>query len=154
MHIPVSIKECLAVSFALLYLLSPMHEQILELSHKISHKLAETSSEHHHSHVQVQKHTHSHGQKEHSHEHQEHSPSAKHSHDLLNFISTVLNTQDHDQIPQEKVQKEKYDKHLLQELAVAEKFVESHSNEPIVYKLKDYSNIRKIPSPPPETFST
>ncbi|MCP9199421.1 hypothetical protein MKO06_05855 [Gramella sp. GC03-9] len=154
MQFPVSIKEYLAVSFALLYLLSPMHEQILELSHKISHQLSETSSAHHHSHVQVKKHTHSHGQKEHSHAHQEHSPSAQHSHDVLDFIGTVLNTQDHDQIPQEKTEKEKYDKHLLQELAAAEKFVESHSAEQIVYKLKDYSNFRKIPSPPPEIFST
>ena len=154
MQFAVSIREYLAVAFALLYLLSPLHEQILELSHKISHKLAETSSEHRHSHVQVKEYTHSHGQKEHSHEHQEHSHSAKHSHDVLDFIGTVLNTQDHEQIPQEKTEKEKYDKHLLQELAAAEKFVESHSTEPVVYKLKDYWNIRKIPSPPPEIFST
>lgn len=95
MHILHSIKVYLAIFFALLYVLSPLKNEILEISHKIAHKIEATSNRHHHKppgHIAANTHSHPHP---HPHENVEHSAhSVAHEHEFLEFVSTILKVPD------------------------------------------------------------
>lgn len=149
MQIPPSIKEFLAVFFALLYLLSPLNEEILEFSHLVSHKISETLSAHQHTHA----HSHS-GISSHEDEPHEHKAHAKeHSHDVLEFISTALNISDEEQAPVENTKKETYDKHLIESYSQIQPIKATKENTYSVYIHRKYSHFPDNFFPPPEPVS-
>lgn len=146
MQIPPSIKEFLAVFFALLYLLSPLNEEILEISHLVSHEISETFSANQHTHA----HSHS-GISSHEHEPPKHKSHAKeHSHDVLEFISTALNISDEEQAPVENTKKETYDKHLIESYSQIQPIKATEKNTYSAYIHRKYSHFPDNLFPPPE----
>lgn len=143
-----SIKVYLAIFFASLYLLSPLKDEILEISHGLSHKMAETlvrlqQHQHSHTHSISHSHPHSHNKSENT------THSDSHQHEMLEFITTVLEVPDEKQKQAEST-KDKYDKHLVQYSDEVDKFLESTENKKITYLLKNYSLSIGLLNPPPE----
>ena len=144
MQIPPSIKDFLAVIFALLYLLSPLNKEILEISHLVSHKISKTFTTHTHAHSHP-------GIPSHKPETHEYKALAeKHSHHILEFISRALNISDKEQVPVEKTKKETYDKHIIGYYYQIQHFKVTLGNTYSAYIHKNYSIYREKYSPPPE----
>ena len=158
MQLRPSIKDSLALIFALLYLLGPLNEVILEISHSVSHKVSETFSAHDHEQTHTHSHTHAHAHahanitsaEPERHEHQVHVE--KHSHHILEFISSALNSSDEEQLPVEKTEKKSYDKHLLEYYSQFHHFNKPEGNTCFVYLLRDHNSFLKDFSPPPENY--
>ncbi len=146
MQIPPSVKDFLAVFLALLYLLSPLNEEILEISHVLSHKISKTLSAHEHnplnSHPGVSFH------KPETHKHIVHTE--KHTHDVLEFISSALSFSDGEQVPFENTKKETYDKHLIESYSPVQHHKRTKQNSCSAYIHSEYSHFTDNLFPPPE----
>ena len=152
------IKDSLALIFALLYLLGPLNEVILEISHSVSHKISEKFSVHDrdqththaHSHTDAHAHTHANITSAEPEKHEQHVHVEKHSHHILEFISSAFNSSDEEQLPVEKTEKKNYDKHLLEYYSQFHHFNDIDRNTCLAYLLRDHNSFLKDFSPPPE----
>ena len=148
MQIIHSLKVYLAVFFAMLYLLSPLNEEILEISHSLAHKIEQTSAKHHHSHSHSHSESHAHP---HPHKETKHSDhSVAHEHEVLEFINSMLEMPEDKKDPIEKHKKDTYDKHLVQQASEIYKYAERQPQNKFTYILRSYSNHLDIQPPPPE----
>lgn len=141
-----SIKVFLSVSFALLYVLYPLNDEILKISHSLSHKISNISFGHSHS----QGHTHSHLHSHSTHISKTSKHSVSHSHEILDFLGTFLQLPEKEQLPEKGLAGEKFDKHLFQEYASIKSFREKDKNPFKFYQIRNYSYQFEIPCPPPE----
>ena len=150
MQLHPSIKDPLALIFALLYLLGPLNKEILEVSHAVSHKVSESFSAHNHDQTHNHAHAHTNITSAEPEKHEQHVHVEKHSHHILEFISSAFNSSDEEQLPVEKTEKKSYDKHLLEYYSRFHHFNEPEVNTCFVYLLRHHNSFLKDFSPPPE----
>ena len=127
------LKKRLLLSLAVLYLLIPLHQSLLEGFHKLSHALTHTSANHDH---------------ELDHElNRDHS----HEHKAIAFFNELFSANDTDSDKEALVLEIKYDKHLTQEYFKLNPVHSIHTKHVFLYHFGNYNTSLSVQTPPPQT---
>lgn len=125
------LKKRFILILALLYLFNPLHKPLADGFHKLSHALTHTSTGHQHD--------------------LDHKLGREHSHDheFISFFSRLFSNDD---TPSDKniVIESKYDKHILQQVALLKKTTYEVIEHQFFYENSIYKAELSVKTPPPK----
>ena len=126
------LKKRFILSLAVLYLMIPLHQSLLEGFHKLSHAITHTSANHHH---------------ESDHElDREHT----HEHKAIAFFNTLFSPNDTDSDTTDALLLEtKYDKHITQDYFQLKPLLSIHTQHTFIYFYGIYYTSLSVQTPPP-----
>lgn len=125
------LKKRFILSLAVLYLLVPLHQSLLEGFHKLSHAITHTSANHHHDldHELDREHT--------------------HEHKAIAFFNTLFSTNDTGSDSDTLLLETKYDKHITQEYFHLKPVISIYTKHTFTYHYGIYYTPLSVQTPPP-----
>lgn len=123
------LKKRFILSLAVLYLMVPLHQSLLEGFHKLSHAITHTNANHHLDHEKDKEHT--------------------HEHKAIAFLNTLFSADETGSKNEALLLETKYDKHITQEYFQLQPVISIYTKHTFTYHYGIYYIPRSVQTPPP-----